>query len=74
VRDTLRELREAGYYDRNFWTLFDNRGRLDNVFQDENAGYVQMFFAAAIVGENPQNFELHGPALSTLAAASLEGN
>ena len=74
VRDTLRELREAGYYDRNFWTLFDNRGRLDNVFRDENAGYVPMFFAAAIVGENPQNFELHGPALSTLAAASLKAN
>ncbi len=74
VRDTLRELREAGYYDRNFWTLFDNRGRLDNVFRDENAGYVPMFFAAAIVGENPQNFELQGPALSTLAAASLKAN
>ncbi len=74
VRDTLRELREAGYYDRDFWTLFDNRGRLDNVFRDENAGYVQMFFAAAIVGENPQSFELQGPALSTLAAASLKAN
>jgi serine/threonine protein kinase len=69
VRDALRQLRETGYYDRNFWTLFDNRERLGNILRDENASYVPSFFAAAIIGENPQSFGLPLPPLSTLATA-----
>ncbi len=72
VRDTLRQLREsdAENYERNFWTLFVNRDKLDNTFRTENAAYVPRFFAAAIIGENPQTFELQTPPLTTLAGTS----
>ncbi len=66
VRDTLRQLRSTDNYERNFWTLFAHRDQLDEVFRKENAGYVPAFFAAAIIGENPQTFELALPPLSTL--------
>ncbi|MDQ2977409.1 MAG: protein kinase [Acidobacteriota bacterium] len=65
VRGTLRELRGTANYERNFWTLFAHRDELDAHFRSENAGYVPNFFAAAIIGENPQTFGLAMPALST---------
>jgi serine/threonine protein kinase len=68
VRDALRRLRETDTnYERNFWTLYANRDKLDDQFRNESAAYVPAFFAAAIVGENPRNFDLPIPALSTLA-------
>jgi hypothetical protein len=71
VLDALRRLRETdANYERNFWTLFANRDKLSEGFRRESAGYVPAFFAAAIVGENPEAFELQMPALSTLASAS----
>ncbi len=69
VRDSLRRLREIGSSDRNFWTLHANRDRLQDLFNVENALYVPRFFAAAIIGENPQAFSLQTPPLTTLAAA-----
>ena len=70
VRNTLRELRGTQNYERNFWTLFAHRETLDETFRNENAGYVPRFFAAAIIGENPQNFGLPQPPLSSLAVSS----
>jgi serine/threonine protein kinase len=67
IVDNLRQLRETDNYQRNFWILFDHRDQLDNQFRHEGAAYVPAFFAAAIIGENPQNFDLPTPALSTLA-------
>jgi hypothetical protein len=67
VRNTLRELRGTENYERNFWTLFAHRKKLDATFQEENAWYVPNFFAAAIIGENPQTFGLPSPALSDLS-------
>ena len=67
VVDTLRQLRETENYQRNFWTIYANRDKLDDNFRSQ-AGYVPAFFAAAIVGENPRNFGLSAPALSTLAS------
>ncbi len=68
VRDSLRRLRETdANYERNFWTLFANRSKLDETFQKESAGYVPAFFAAAIIGENPEAFDLQMPALSSFA-------
>jgi hypothetical protein len=64
VRETLRKLRESGNYDRNFWTMFDKRKELGDKFQNEVAGYVPQFFAAAIIGENPEAFGLDGVPLS----------
>jgi membrane-bound lytic murein transglycosylase D len=68
VRATLRELRDADDYQRNFWTLFAHRAQLDESFRNEGAHYVPNFFAAAIVGENPERFGLPTPALSTVAS------
>ena len=70
VRNTLRELRGTDNYERNFWTLLAHRDELDETFRREGAGYVPSFFAAAIIGENPQTFELQMPPLSSLAVNS----
>lgn len=67
VRNALRELRGTENYQRNFWTLFAHRHELDATFRNENAAYVPAFFAASIIGENPQTFELPGPPLSMVA-------
>jgi hypothetical protein len=67
VRNALRQLRNTDNYQRNFWTLFANQDKLDEVFRKENARYVPHFFAAAIVGENPQNFGLQIKPLSAQA-------
>lgn len=68
VTDTLRQLRDTDNYQRNFWTIYANRDKLTENFRKE-AGYVPAFFAAAIVGENPGNFGLSTPPLSTLGPA-----
>ena len=71
VTDALRRLRELDVnYERNFWTLFANRDKLDESFQRESAGYVPQFFAAAIIGENPEAFELGMRPLSSFASKS----
>ncbi|HUQ31297.1 MAG TPA: transglycosylase SLT domain-containing protein [Pyrinomonadaceae bacterium] len=41
------------------------RSRLDQTFQNENVYYVPSFFAAAIIGENPQAFGLQLQPLSS---------
>ncbi len=69
VREALRRLRETdSHYERNFWTLFANRDKLDDSFRNESAYYIPSFFAAAIIGENPQTFDLQTPPLSTIAS------
>ena len=69
VVDSLRRLRETdANYERNFWTLLANRDKLDETFQKESAYYVPAFFAAAIIGENPDAFDLQMPALSSFAS------
>ncbi len=67
VRSTLRELRGTENYQRNFWTFFAHRDKLDDSFRNETAAYVPGFFAVAIIGENPQRFGLSIPPLSSLA-------
>ncbi len=69
VREALRRLRETdSHYERNFWTLFANRDKLDDTFRNESAYYIPSFFAAAIIGENPQTFGLQTPPLSTIVS------
>jgi hypothetical protein len=51
--------------ERSFWTLIANAESLSKQFQLENVKYVPKFFAAAIVGENPQDFGLKLQPLST---------
>lgn len=45
--------------------LTADRSKLDATFQNENVYYVPRFFAAAIIGENPQAFGLQMKPLST---------
>lgn len=45
--------------------LADARAQLDNNFREENVHYVPRFFAAAIIGENPQAFGLGHQPLSS---------
>ncbi|MDQ2936142.1 MAG: transglycosylase SLT domain-containing protein [Acidobacteriota bacterium] len=44
--------------------LAANRAKLDETFQSENVYYVPRFFAAAIIGENPQAFGMQMQPLS----------
>jgi hypothetical protein len=50
---------------RDFWTLIANGDILSKQFQSENFKYVPKFFAAAIIGENPQDFDLKLQAISS---------
>jgi pSer/pThr/pTyr-binding forkhead associated (FHA) protein len=50
---------------RDFWTLISKGEILSKQFQAENFKYVPKFFAAAIIGENPQDFGLNLQSLST---------
>lgn len=45
--------------------LTADRSKLDEQFKTENVFYVPRFFAAAIIGENPQSFGLQTPPLSS---------
>lgn len=61
----------TGGQNRSFWTLAANKGILQGgagkQFNAENIKYVPKFFAAAIVGENPQDFGVSLQPLSTYA-------
>lgn len=50
---------------RDFWTLITNSDKMPKQFQDENLKYFKYFFAAAIIGENPEDFGLNFQPLST---------
>lgn len=50
---------------RDFWTLISKGEILSKQFQSENFKYVPKFFAAAIIGENPQDFGLNLQPVST---------
>jgi membrane-bound lytic murein transglycosylase D len=50
---------------RDFWTLIAKGDLLSKQFQSENFKYVPKFFAAAIIGENPQDFGLTLQPIST---------
>jgi hypothetical protein len=62
-------LRSAASQQRSFWTLVANQvvfeGRIGEQFRKENVKYVPKFFAAAIIGENPQDFGINMQPLST---------
>jgi membrane-bound lytic murein transglycosylase D len=48
--------------------LTEQRDKLDKTFRSENVYYVPRWFAAAIIGENPQAFGLHTRPLSSFEA------
>jgi pSer/pThr/pTyr-binding forkhead associated (FHA) protein len=58
-------LKSNGNQERSFWTLVEKWESLTKQFQVENIKYVPKFYAAAIIGENPQDFGLTIQPLST---------
>ena len=61
----VKALESGSGLERDFWTLIANGEKLSQQFQSENFKYVPKFFAAAIIGENPQDFGLKLQPLST---------
>ncbi|GIU81457.1 MAG: FHA domain-containing protein [Acidobacteria bacterium] len=64
-----KALKKAADQERSFWTLVANQvvfeGAVGEQFRKENVKYVPKFFAAAIIGENPQDFGINMAPLST---------
>ncbi len=66
VRDYLRQLRSHGVTERSFWVVFHYQKDLQPAMTEEANRYVPRFFAAAIIGETPEAFDLSTPPLTTL--------
>ncbi len=64
VKRDLSKLLDRPDRKRSFWTLIEGQNRLDREAR-EDLDYIPIFFAAAIVGENPQAFNLQMEPLST---------
>ncbi|HKX31950.1 MAG TPA: FHA domain-containing protein [Blastocatellia bacterium] len=65
VRRDLQDVVDSRSNERSFWTLVAKKEKLDKYFRNENIKYVPKFFAATIVGENPEAFGLRIRKLST---------
>ena len=65
TRRDLELVRDSQNKDCSICALTAARTRLDRTFQDESIHYVPQFFAAAIIGENPQVFDLGMAPLSS---------
>jgi heat shock protein HslJ len=67
--EVVMQLKTAFPADKNqensVWKLIEGAGIKSKQFQAENIKYLPKFFAAAIVGENPQDFGLNLKPLST---------
>jgi TIR domain/Transglycosylase SLT domain len=64
VKRDLSKLQDSPDRERSFWTLVEGQNKLDREAR-EDLDYIPIFFAAAIVGENPQAFNLQMEPLST---------
>lgn len=74
VRNDLHRLVALGNRERSFWALAVNEDKLDERFRTNGIRYVPTFFAAAIIGENPQAFDLHTQPLSSYAEVKNQPN
>lgn len=71
--DTInKDIQRVGVIRPSFWVLLANADKLDQRFQRQDVNYVPKFFAAAIIGENPQSFGLQMTPLSSYAAVATE--
>ena len=64
VKRAVAELKAKNLQPISFWGLLENNGRLSSPLVLESQDYVPRFFAAAILGENPQRFGLEIQRLS----------
>jgi pSer/pThr/pTyr-binding forkhead associated (FHA) protein len=65
LSQNLEKALSSGNLPRDFWSLIEKADILSKQFQNENFKYVPKFFAAAIIGENPQDFGLNLQPLSS---------
>ena len=65
LSQNLEKALSSGNLPRDFWSLIEKSDLLSKQFQTENFKYVPKFFAAAIIGENPQDFGLNLQPLSS---------
>jgi len=65
TRHDLRSLANDQNRACSICALHAERGKLDETFRNESVFYIPRFFAAAIIGENPQAFGLPGQPLSS---------
>ena len=65
TRLQLEKLVELGLTERNYWAITENQAHFTNFAQSSDS-YLRRFFAAAIIGENPEMFGLVTPPLSTI--------
>jgi len=65
----MAEVKAMNFQPISFWTLLENNERLSVPLNDESQNYAPRFFAAAILGENPQRFGLEIQRLSTYTSA-----
>jgi len=66
TRQQLRELRSTGVTERTYWAILQNPDKLSYASDPAIRNYVPRFFAAAIIGETPEAFDLATPPLSTI--------
>jgi soluble lytic murein transglycosylase-like protein len=65
----ITEVKAMNFEPISFWTLLENNERLSVPLGAESQNYAPRFFAAAILGENPQRFGLEIQRLSTYTSA-----
>jgi len=66
AREYLRQVRSLGDQERSFWAIYRHRDKFRDPLPDDGKRYVPRFFAAAIIGESPKEFDLSTPPLTTL--------
>jgi len=69
VARAVAELKAMNFQPISFWTLLENNARLSVPLNTESRNYAPRFFAAAILGENPQRFGLEIQKLSAYTSA-----
>src|SRR5215475_6091342 len=65
----ITEVKAMNLQPISFWTLLENNERLSVPLDAESQNYAPRFFAAAILGENPQRFGLEIQRLSAYTSA-----
>jgi hypothetical protein len=72
INDDLNRKMMNDYRDCSLCGMTEKASGLDEQFQNEAVKYIPKFLAAAIIGENPQDFGLSTKPLSTLGAETSQ--
>jgi DNA-binding winged helix-turn-helix (wHTH) protein len=66
VRGCLKELRDLRIRERSYWAVARHKNEFKTPMLESDKYYVPRFFAAAIIGETPQTFNLQTPPLTSI--------